>query len=251
MPTYLYCLLTPTAEPESGPPIAHGIGGAAVRVLSAGPLEAWVSTIGAPPPAATVQAVREHDAVVSAALATGRTPLPARFGQIWPSDADCATAVAQRREELESFLHRVAGTVEMTVCTLLPGMPPAPQPFPTPGSPGVKPGTAYMFRLRARADREQHLRAALEALRARVSRALGPISRAEIAEIRGSDEALALSVSYLIERGKEAEFRRAVDEASRESAARLVVVGPRAPYSFTPTARPPRYRPSDRLGERS
>jgi hypothetical protein len=251
MPTYLYCLLTPTTGPESGLPIAHGIGGAAVRVLPAGPLEAWVSTIASSPPAATMEAVREHDAVVSAALATGRTPLPARFGQIWLSDDDCATAVAQRREELESFLRHVAGTVEMTVCTLLPGMPPSTQRFPAPPSPDGKPGTAYMLRLRARADREQHLRSALETLRARVSRALGPIARGEIAEIRGSDEALALSVSYLVERGKQTEFRRAVDEVSRESAARLVVVGPRAPYSFTPPARPVRYRPSDRLGDRS
>jgi hypothetical protein len=251
MPTYLYCLLTPTADPESGAPLAHGIGGTRVRVLPAGPLEAWVSTIASPPPTVTVQAIREHDAVVSAALATGRTPLPARFGQIWPSDADCATAVAQRREELEAFLRHVAGTVEMTVCTLLPGMPPAPRRTPTPPSVDAKPGTAYMRQLRARADREEYLRSALEALRARVSRALGPVSRGEIAEIRGSDEALALSVSYLVERGKESEFRRAVDEVSRESAARLIVVGPRAPYSFTPAARPASYRPTDRLGDRS
>jgi Gas vesicle synthesis protein GvpL/GvpF len=251
MPTYLYCLLTLSAEPDSPPPIARGIGGAAVRILPAGPLEAWVSTIASSPPTATVEAVREHDAVVSAALATGRTPLPARFGQIWPSDADCATAVAQRREELESFLRHVAGTVEMTVCTLLPGMPPAPSRIPTPPSRVAKPGTEYMLRLRARADRERHLRFALETLRARVSRALGPISRGEIAEIRGSDEALALSVSYLVERGKEPEFRRAVDEVSRESAARLVIVGPRAPYSFTPPARSVRHRPSDQLGHRS
>ena len=208
-----------------------------------------MSTIGAPPPAATVKAVREHDAVVSAALATGRTPLPARFGQIWPSDADCATAVVQRREELETFLREVAGTVEMTVCTLLPGMPPAP-PRTTSAS-GGRPGTDYMRGLRARADREQHLRSALEALRQRVSRALGPMSRAEIAEVRGSDEALALSVSYLVERGNEPAFRRSVEEVAREAAARLVVVGPRAPYSFTPSHRPVRRINDDRLPERT
>jgi hypothetical protein len=73
-------------------------------------------------------------------------------------------------------------------------------------------------------------------LRARVSRALGELSRGEVAEIRGSDRALALSVSYLVERGGEARFRRAVDEVAREAAARLVVAGPRAPYSFTPAA---------------
>ena len=249
MPTYLYCLLIPAPETEPAPPIARGIGGAAVRVLSAGALEAWVSTVASPSPAATVEAVREHDAVVTAALTTGRTPLPARFGQIWPSDAACASAVAERREELEPFLRRIAGLVEMTVCTLLPGLPPA--PGVRPASPaGAGAGTEYMRRLRARADRERHLRAALEALRARLARALGTTSRGEVAEIRGSEQALALSVSYLIDRHTEAEFRRGVDEVSRESAARLVVVGPRAPYSFTPPARPTRHvaaeRPIDR-----
>jgi hypothetical protein len=95
------------------------------------------------------------------------------------------------------------------------------------------------------------LRVALEALRARVSRALGSMSRGEIAEIRGSEQALALSVSYLIERGSEAEFRRAVDEVARESAARLVIVGPRAPYSFTPPARSARPAPADRPIDRT
>ncbi|MFN2563626.1 MAG: GvpL/GvpF family gas vesicle protein [Gemmatimonadaceae bacterium] len=249
MPTYLYCLLIPAGGPDAGPAAVRGIAGAAVRVLSAGSLEAWVSTVPAPPPAATAQTVREHDGVVSAALATGRTPLPARFGQIWASDEACATAVTQRNAELEPLLRRVAGLVEMTVCTLLPGMPPAPlRRADDTGE--TTPGRAYLRRLRARADRERRLRAALEALRARVSRALGPVSRGEVAEIRGSDEVLSLSVSYLVERGQEDDFRRAVNEVSREAAARLVVAGPRAPYSFAPPARSTRRateaRPADR-----
>jgi len=58
-------------------------------------------------------------------------------------------------------------------------------------------------------------------------------------------------VSYLVERGSETAFRRAVDEVARESAARLVVVGPRAPYSFTPPSRAVRTGPDDRLADRS
>jgi hypothetical protein len=115
-------------------------------------------------------------------------------------------------------------------------MPPAAR-LPTAPAGDGGPGSAYLHRLRARADRERHLRVALEALRARVSGALGSLSRGEVAEIRGSDEALALSVSYLVERGREMHFRRAVDEVAREAAARLVVAGPRAPYSFAPSTR--------------
>jgi hypothetical protein len=182
--------------------------------------------------------VREHDAVVSAALATGRTPLPARFGQVWPSDAACRASVTERGPELELLLRRVAGLVEMTVCTLLPAIP-APADVPATAGGDSGPGSAYLRSLHARADRARRLQTALDALRARVSRAVGPLARSEVAEIRGSDETLTLSVSYLVERGGEAHFRHVVDEVAREVATRLVVAGPRAPYSFAPAARQP------------
>jgi hypothetical protein len=215
-----------------------GIGGAPVRALLAHGLELWVSTVPTSAPAVSVQSVREHDAVVSAALATGRTPLPARFGQIWPSDDACSTAVTHRAEELQALLHRIAGLVEMTVCTLLPGMSSSAGVAAAPAG-AATPGTAYLKQVRARAEREQHARAALEALRARVTHALGSLARGEAAEIRGSDEALALSIAYLIDRGDEAPFRRVVDATAGESAMRLVVAGPRAPYSFAPMVRQP------------
>lgn len=238
MPTYLYCLLTCASGDEPAVVTARGVGEVAVRVLRAGALEAWVSTVASPSITATVDAVKQHDAVVSAALATGRTPLPARFGQTWASDRACVASITERAAELEPMLRRVAGLVEMTVCTLLPGMPP-PAGVPAAALDDAAPGRAYLQGLRARADRERHLRGALEALRERVSGALGPLSRGEVAEIRGSDDALALSVSYLVERGGEASFRQAVDDVARDAAARLVVAGPRAPYTFAPTAREP------------
>jgi hypothetical protein len=239
MPTYLYCLglAASEAEPPLVPP--PGIGGGSVRVLPAGRLEAWVSTIATSSPPATVAAVQEHDTVVSAALATGRTPLPARFGQSWPSDAACIASVTQRATELEPLLRRVAGLVEMTVCTSLPVVPSATQPLPAERD-NAAPGTAYLRRLRAHADGERPARAALDELCARVSHALAPLSHGEVAEIRRSDEVLALSVSFLVERGGEQRFRHAVDEVAREAATRLVVAGPRAPYGFAPGARQPR-----------
>jgi hypothetical protein len=236
MPTYLYCLLPAADAAEHAPATPTGMGGGAVRVLPARSLEAWVSTVTDRAPRATVAAAREHDAVVSAALATGRTPLPARFGQCWPSDAACVASVMQRAAELEALARRVTGLVEMTVCTSLPTMPPATRvPRAAGDEPG--PGSAYLRHLRARADRAQQVQAALEALRTRVSRALGSLPRGEVAEIRDSDRALVLSVSYLIERAGEAHFRRAVGEVARGAAPRLVVAGPRAPYSFAAMSR--------------
>ena len=234
MPTYLYCLVSAAEAME--PPSVRGIDGGGVRVLPAGTLEAWVSTIATSSPPATVAAAREHDAVVSAALATGRTPLPARFGQSWPSDAACVASLTQRAAELELLVRRVAGLVEMTVCVAVGGRRAAGSAAPTSPPRAARrhaaPGRAYLRQLRARADRERELRTVLEVLRARVSRALGPLSRGEVAEIRRNGEWLALSISYLVERGGEAQFRRTVDELAREAATRLVIAGPRAPYSF-------------------
>jgi hypothetical protein len=235
-------------------PSVRGIDGGGVRVLPAETLEAWVSTIPTSSPPATVEAVRAHDAVVSAALATGRTPLPARFGQSWPSDAACVASLTQRAAELEPLVRRVAGLVEMTVCVAVGGSRAAGSAAST-SRPGAarstaSPGRAYLRQLRARADRERQLRTVLEVVRAQVSRALGPLSRGEVAEVRGGDEAVALSVSYLVERGGEARFRRAVDEVARRAGARLVVAGPRAPYSFALADRQPgrahAARPADR-----
>jgi hypothetical protein len=236
MPTYLYCVLPRGDGDEPAAASVRGIADMTVRALPVGALEAWVSTIATWGPAATVDAVKQHDRVVAAALATGRTPLPARFGQSWPSDDACVASITDRTGELEPLLRRVAGLVEMTVCTLLPGMPPAVRARGA-TTDDAAPGRAYLDALRARADRERRLRVALEALRSRVREALGPLARDEVAEIRGSDKALALSVSYLVERERESQFRRAIEDVARDAAARLVVAGPRAPYSFAPTAR--------------
>jgi hypothetical protein len=238
MPTYLYCVLTRDQPTESTVATLRGIADADVRVLAVGGLEAWVSTVGSSTPVASVDCVKQHDRVVSAALATGRTPLPARFGQTWASDAECSTSIADRARELTLRLRRVAGLVEMTVCTLLPELPPAVStPAGNPTHSGR--GRAYLDGLRARAHRERHLRTALEALRQRVSAALSPLSRAEMAEIRGSADALALSVSYLVERGLEDRFRETVTDVGRDAGIRLVVAGPRAPYSFAPAPQQP------------
>ncbi len=238
MPTYLYCVLTCDERGGELPATVLGLDDGPVRQLVADGLEAWVSTVVSATPVATVDSITQHDRVVSAALASGRTPLPARFGQTWASDTACAASIGERTAELEPVLRRVAGLVEMTVCTLLPGTPPVAS-APVAASDDAAPGRAYLEGLRARTNRERHLRTALEDLRQRVSGALGPLARGEVAEIRGSERALALSVSYLVERGGEARFRAAVADVAREAAMRLVVAGPRAPYSFAPTPRQP------------
>src|SRR3982751_5902236 len=109
MSTYLYCVLTPKAD--GLPSGLAGIAGAPVRSLlldGRDPLEAWVATvhdseIHARGDALVAQALL-HNEIVNAALATGRTPAPARYGSRFADDATCLADLARRRDELLSVL---------------------------------------------------------------------------------------------------------------------------------------------------
>src|SRR5689334_7761158 len=94
------------------PPGLSGLAGERVRVLEIDGLVAWVSDARTIP--VSVDGVRAHDAVVEAALDTGTTPVPARFGQRFASDDACREALRNRAASVESVLADVQGTVEMT-----------------------------------------------------------------------------------------------------------------------------------------
>ncbi len=219
MATYLYCVL-PHTEGLVPPP--NGIGGARVRVVAGEELDLWVSDVS-PEQCDAGDAARAHDAVLLAALRAGRTPLPARFGCTFASDDACVREVARRRESLRPLLHRVHGMMEMTVTTIVPSLP---VPSLARAS-SVQPAA----QLQLRADTERRTRSVLEALRARLSRALGAVSRSEVATMRGSDP-LALRVAYLVPREMEQEFRTIVPLVAHATATTLVVGGPFAPYDF-------------------
>lgn len=219
MATYLYCVL-PHTEGLVPPP--RGVGGARVRVVAGEELDLWVSDVS-PEQCDASDAAHAHEAVLLAALRAGRTPLPARFGCTFASDDACVREVTRRRESLRPLLHRVHGMVEMTVTTIVPSLP-----VPSLSGAGSVPPTAQ---LQLRADTERRTRSVLEALRARLSRALGPVSRSEVATMRGSDP-LALRVAYLVPRTMEQEFRAIVSVVAHDTATTLVVGGPVAPYDF-------------------
>src|SRR5512138_3056208 len=119
MPTYLYCVLAP-ASAEGVPAGLTGIAGSAVRPLTApglASLEAWVATINddalrVSGPELAAQALL-HNEIVDAALATGRTPAPARYGSRFPDDAACVADLTHRAPELRTILDHVSGAVEM------------------------------------------------------------------------------------------------------------------------------------------
>jgi hypothetical protein len=239
-----------------------------VRVLHAGIADAWVSEAPAEPVPRDVAAVRAHDAVVQAALATGATPVPARFGQRFDSDAACVAALAREASRIAALLARVAGMVEMSVVAHVgpagageSGQPgsgvagagraadaggPPPHSISDPAGQNAAPGAraeepsgatsgtgrAYLERRKAELALEQNLQRQASALRARVAAALQPLPRDEAVRY-APPPAATLTLAHLIARDAVDRYRSALAglEADPDAPA-LAIVGPMAPYRF-------------------
>ena len=231
MPTHLYCLLpASSARPHD----VRGLGDAPVRALRAGTLDAWVSTVEAvrasPDGAALVQAARAHEAVVSAALATGATPLPVRFGQRFADDAACATELARRAPELESRLARVSGAVEMTLVARM--APPDESGAPNEPLLGGGAGRAYLERVKVALGMEREMQLRIAAVRRRVTETVGALVRDEVVHVQPSPSA-TLSISHLVARASVDAYREAAAGLGRDPALPpIVLIGPLAPWRF-------------------
>src|SRR5438477_9826077 len=110
MSVHLYCVLPEGDVPEG----LIGLEGAAVRPLLIDGVVAWVSDVPREL-RVSVEGVKEHDHVVEAALATGRTPVPARFGQRFDDDRSCGEALTRRLAPIKTLIDRLQGYAEMTL----------------------------------------------------------------------------------------------------------------------------------------
>lgn len=218
MPTILYGLSLGAERP----PTVTGLDGTPVRELSAGALRALVGTVDAKP-APSLQAVREHDAVLREYVRAGATVAAVRFGQLFDHDAACIAEVVERSARVAALLAEHLGCVEMRV--LLPvrdvGAAAAAADVPT------GPGRAYLEALKARG----HVAPALS-LRA----VLGPAVRAERIEgfAARQGEARGIAFAHLVHREDLAAYREAVRSAPALAGAR--VVGPLPLTSFAEPA---------------
>jgi len=201
--------MAPSAPGPS--PATVGLDGGAVRRLAS----AWVSDVPIRPVRATVERIRAHDAVVAAALDTGSTPLPARFGQVFASDDECEGAISAKFGDLSAALARVAGMVEMTILLRATATP----------APDRSSGTAYLESLARGAQAEDMLRRASREVTARLSE-----------HVRESAERVSggvATLSHLVEREALDAYRtRAEALAAGLAGVRATIVGPGAPYSF-------------------
>ncbi|HVX39001.1 MAG TPA: GvpL/GvpF family gas vesicle protein [Gemmatimonadaceae bacterium] len=233
MTTHLYCIL-PHVIRGGLPPGLLGLGGARVRALVVGELVAWVSDAERER-GALMEEVRAHDAVVEAALSSGATPMPARFGQTFADDDACSQALSRRAASLESALQAVQGCIEMTLIItpstrrMLRELEPVVPQMLEPGAPGA--GRQYLETLRAREASSGTVERLARELASRLETAVGPLLRKK-ASPRSVVRMPMLTLSHLIDRDDVDAYREALSAVAAGPELRFLVVGPRAPYSF-------------------
>lgn len=209
---------------KAGEPPPHGIelpGGAVVRLIEEGPIGAWVVDGR---PGEGLSAVRAHDAVVRRALRTG-TPLPARFGTVFPGEEALLATLRERLDALAEALRRVEGAVEMGVRVgwneREPGRVEA----------AGRGGRAYLEARRQEFEARDRLQERAEALLDEVEGAL-PEPLASVRRVL-PEPGVAGSLAHLVHKEGVRFFRVAVEEARTSvPGAELRLSGPWAPYSF-------------------
>jgi gas vesicle protein GvpL/GvpF len=197
---------------------ARGLSGARgerLRVIARDDLEL---VCGDAPPELSADALRAHESAVRRIAEAAVACLPARFGSAAADEASLVQAIAAREAELAEALRLVRGREQMTLRVY--------GTLPSVRAPGG-PGTRYLHeRRRAKALPE------LEPVRT----ALGDLVRAERIEAH-AEPGLVASVYHLIDRGRAAEYLRAVGTA-RVEPLRVSGTGPWPAWMFAPELLP-------------
>jgi hypothetical protein len=192
-----------------------GARGEPLRVISRDQLQL---VCGDAPPPLSAEALRAHEAAVRRVAETAEACLPARFGSGAADEESLLRAVASREDDFTEALRLVRGREQMTL--RIHGVL---RSAPSSGGPG----TRYLEERR----RAQTL-PELGPLRA----AVAAFARAERVEAR-SEAGLVASVYHLIDRGRSADYLRAV-EAAPIDPLRAVASGPWPAWSFAPDLAP-------------
>lgn len=233
MTTHLYCVLPPDRS-DTIPIGLAGVAGARVRSLPVAHLVAWVSDADRSSPA-SIEGIRAHNDVVEAAMETGFTPVPARFGQRFEDDDACRAALASRSPSVEALIASMQGFVEMTVLITLstPRMvrdlePVIPEMLDT-RAPGV--GRRYLDTLRKREARTGEISEATRDIACRIEGAGAPFVHRSLSHQTITPMPLR-TISHLVRREDIAAYRDALARVDTAGDFRMLLIGPRAPYSF-------------------
>lgn len=233
MPTYLYCVLAP-ASVEGVPAGLRGIADSPVRALAVpglAPLEAWVATIDEDALRVSGRELAAqallHNQIVEAALATGRTPAPARYGSRFADDAACVADLTRRLVELRAVLDHVEGAVEMS--TLLVPRTLRTKSMARPSSNDAAAGRRYLESIRARVTDENRRRSMAEREASRLRASIGDLVRDEAWSFTPVG---VMSIAHLVSRDAVDRYRQAIASFVPDASFRVVRGEPRAPYSF-------------------
>jgi hypothetical protein len=216
------------------PPALRGIADTPVRALAVGglaPLEAWVGTVADTELSAMggelVTKALAHNEVVNAALATGQTPVPARFGCSFQNDESLVSDLSGRRDDLSATLDRVADAVEIPVL-IVPTGPPLERPI-RPDRHEAAAGRRYLDTLRRHAEAEAARRAVVDATAEHLSAAVGNFVRGEV---RSRDRRGVVSLAHLVSHRLLERYHEKIAALGTAPGARIVTGEKRAPYSF-------------------
>jgi hypothetical protein len=195
----------------------RGVAGTPVRPIAAADLVVLASDHDEFPPLSE-ETLWDFERVIESAMNWGAI-LPVRFGTLLPTAQDVERMLEARRDELMAKLEHVRGAVELSVRGVWPGGAPpiATAPADT--------GTDYM---QARLGPQRRARELAD----RVHAHLDDFARASHHRIL-TRATVPVSAAFLIDRGSEEEFVRAVTglDAGLDDT-ELVCTGPWPPYSF-------------------
>ncbi|GAB3292316.1 GvpL/GvpF family gas vesicle protein [Parasphingorhabdus pacifica] len=239
---YVYGLLPePASLPEGLPSV--GDADEEVRTATYGQLSALVSDVHLSRPLGTRDDLLAHERVLDT-LAADSTVLPMRFGAV-VEDADAVVdeLLKPHHEHFESVLSELAGLVQFTVR-------------------GRYVEDEHLHEIVAEQQEIRELREALQGIPDDAGHAerlrLGELVNNAVAHKRQADadvlnatvsphavatvthevggERDAVSMAFLVDRGHQAEFERALDELGQKWTHRiqLRLLGPLAPYDFLP-----------------
>ena len=207
MPTHLYCLL-PRGSSAVAPPDVRVVETPTALAWVGDVADAWLSRDARDAARATIA----HDRIIGSALQQGVTPMPASLTDPYEDDAALRADIAGHVAGIERAFPAIAGMIEMTTIVAVHDAPPAAD------SPGR--GKAYLEQIRS-----APARAAAVADRLSVS------LNARFPDSRRRDDGARVALSHLMPRAA-IDLYRTMALGVAGDGYRIVIDGPRAPYSF-------------------
>jgi hypothetical protein len=201
--------------------------GQPIASIHLAPLTLWIRH-AAQAPAPTLEDVRAHHRVVTAAWERCPAVLPVRYGQWFGSEEELRAAVGPKVDAYERALERVRGAAEFSIRVLDPALEADPQERPASGS-----GTDYLRAAAARARRRSEADARGRAVAAELGSALGALVREERLDPADTPHGL-VGVAHLVARADERAYEQVADRfAAERPGLRFLRTGPWPAWSFT------------------